>query len=92
MADSILQDARECYITGSTEGLHRHHIFAGSRRNASEAWGLWVWLRADWHNMAPYGVHNNRDLDRRLKQTGQEAFEAIYGHEKWMEIFGKNYL
>jgi len=92
MLDSILQDRRECYITGATEGLHKHHVYAGSRRKASEQWGCWVWLRWDWHNGAPYGVHQNPDLDRRLKQECQERFEELYGHEKFMEVFGKNYL
>lgn len=36
MADSILQAGRVCYLTGSTQGLHKHHIYAGSRRKASE--------------------------------------------------------
>lgn len=92
MLDSILQDRRECYITGATEGLHKHHVYAGSRRKVAEQWGCWVWLRWDWHNGAPYGVHQNPDLDRRLKQECQERFEELYGHEKFMEVFGKNYL
>lgn len=90
--DSILQDRRECYITGATEGLHKHHVYAGSRRKVAEQWGCWVWLRWDWHNGAPYGAHNNPDLDRRLKQECQERFEELHGHEKFMEVFGKNYL
>ncbi len=90
--DSILQDRRECYITGSTEGLHRHHVYAGSRRKASDAWGCWVWLRWDWHNGADYGVHSSPELDRRLKRECQEKFEELYGHEKFMKVFGKNFL
>ena len=92
MADSILQDRRECYITGDTAGLHRHHIYPGSRRRASEDWGCWVWLRWDWHNGASYGVHSNPALSRQLKQECQERFEALYGHEAFMDVFGKNYL
>lgn len=92
MADSILQAERACYITGAATGLHKHHIFAGSRRKASEEWGCWVWLRADWHNLAGYGVHHNPALDRRLKAEAQERFEALYGHERFMSVFGKNYL
>lgn len=90
MTDSILQDVRECYITGAVDGLHRHHIYPGSRRRASEDWGCWVWLRADWHNLADYGVHFNRDLDRRLKSECQRRFEALYGHDKFIAVFGKN--
>ena len=92
MAKSILQDEKKCYITGSTENLHQHHIFAGSRRKASDKWGCWVWLRADWHNMADYGVHFNRELDEKLKCEAQLAFERIHSHQKFMDVFGKNYL
>ena len=92
MSRSIMQTEKECYITGSTEDLHKHHIYPGSRRNASEKWGCWVWLRSDWHNMAGYGVHNDLALDSRLKAECQIEFERRYGHEKFMEVFGKSYL
>ena len=91
MADSIMQEVKECYITGSTRGLHKHHVYAGSRRRASEEWGCWVWLRGDWHNLSSYGVHSNAELDKRLKTQTQERFEQLYGHEKFMEVFGKSY-
>ena len=90
--DSILQTEKECYITGSISQLHKHHIYGGSRRKTSDKWGCWVWLRADWHNLSDYGVHFNKDLDTRLKRECQERFEKLYGHEKFMSVFGKNYL
>lgn len=90
--DSIMQDRKECYISKSTEGLHKHHVFRGSRRRASEKWGCWVWLRWDWHNGAHYGVHNNPELERWLMRECQKEFEKRYGHEKFMEVFGKNFL
>lgn len=92
MSESILQPEKRCYITGAVTGLHRHHIYAGSRRKASEAWGCWVWLRWDWHNGADYGVHCDRDLDTMLKQDCQKRFEELYGHDRFMSVFGKNYL
>lgn len=92
MSESIMQNDYECYITGSRINLHRHHIYAGGRRQASEKWGCWVWLRFDWHNGASYGVHFNKDLDRKLKAECQERFERLYGHEKFMEVFGKNFM
>ena len=92
MSKSIMQTEKECYITGSTEGLHKHHIYFGSLRQNSEKYGCWVWLRADWHNMSNYGVHFDRELDLRLKRECQERFEAIHGHEKFMQVFGRNYL
>lgn len=92
MKENILQKKRECFITGDTLELHRHHVYGGSRRKASEAWGCWVWLRADWHNLANYGVHTNKELDIWLKRLYQERFEELHGHEKFMAVFGKNYL
>lgn len=90
--DSILQDEHECYICGAREGLHKHHIYPGSRRKASDAWGCWVFLRYDWHNGSNYGVHKDAALSLRLKQECQERFEELYGRDKFMEVFGKNYL
>lgn len=42
--------------------------------------------------MSNKGVHFNRGLDMRIKQDMQRAFEKLYGHEKFMQVFGKNYL
>ena len=92
MAKSIMQSEKCCYLTGKTWDLHRHHIFGGCRRTASERWGCWVWLHEDLHNMSGAGVHFNKELETRLKDECQRRFEAIYGHEKFMEVFGKNYL
>lgn len=89
MTPSIMQTEEECYVTGSTVNLDIHHCFHGSRRKAADEWGCWVWLRHDVH----MDLHQRRpELDRRLKRECQEAFEARYGHEKFMEVFGKSYL
>lgn len=89
---NLLQNEKCCYITGKTVNLHRHHVFQGSRRKASEKWGCWVYLTADMHNMSNKGVHFNRELDLKIKKEMQEAFEKVHGHDKFMEVFGKNYL
>lgn len=86
---SIMQDNRECFITGSTVDLDRHHVFHGPRRNAAEKYGCWVWLRHDLH----MEVHDrNKELDRMLQRACQTRFEEIYSHEEFMTVFGKNYL
>lgn len=54
--------------------------------------GLLGVLRYDWHNGASYGVHFNHDLDLRLKRQCQEQFEKLYGHDKFMEVFGKSWI
>lgn len=89
MAKSIMQDEKECYLTGSTECLDLHHCFQGSRRQLSDKWGCTVWLRHDIHMR----LHDSdRELDLQIKRDCQKEFERRWGHEKFMEVFGRNYL
>ena len=89
---SLIQSNKECYITGSTYNLHNHHIFGGANRKLSEKYGLWIWLREDWHNMSNYGVHFNKSLDIKLKIIAQRKFCEVYPKLNFVKIFGKNYL
>lgn len=89
---SIMQDHKECYLTGSTNDLHKHHVFGGANRSNSEKYGCWIWLRADWHNMSDRGVHFDRQLDLTIKRDTQAKFESIWGHAIFLKVFGKNYL
>lgn len=89
MSESILQDEKKCFISGAERELDKHHIYASSRRKASDLYGCWVWLRHDIH----MDLHSrNSALDKMLKRTCQERFEELYGHEKFMQVFGKSWL
>lgn len=92
MSKSLLQNEKKCYITGSTNNLHQHHVYGGCNRKNSDKYGCWIWLRADWHNLSSYGVHFNKELDLKLKRECQKKFEEKYSHEKFMEVFKRNYL
>lgn len=95
MAKSILQDKKECYITGQANNLHKHHIFFGNpNRQISEANGFWVYLAGWLHNQSDEGVHgkNGRDLDIMLKQHAQRKYEETHTREEFMKLIGKNYL
>lgn len=92
MAKSIMQTEKCCYVTGSTNNLHCHHIFGGANRKYSESYGFKVYLRADYHNMSNYGVHFDHDFDIRLKQECQRKFEKTHTRQEFMNIIGKNYL
>ena len=94
MSDSILQDKKECFVTGKTTGLHRHHLYFGYNRDNSEKYGLWVWLHWDRHieNSQYTTPHNNADFDLYLKKLGQRKFEETHSREEFMRIFGRNYL
>ena len=89
VSKSILQDEKKCFISGSTTALDRHHVPGGCRRKAAEKWGCWVWLRHDLH-MELHSKSNG--MDKMLKRACQERFEELYGHEKFMEVFGKSWL
>lgn len=89
---SRLQTDKECYITGGTQGLERHHLYGAANRKHSEQYGLWVYLQHDLHNEPPMGVHHNRITDTLLKKIGQLVFERDHTHEEFMRIFGRNYL
>lgn len=91
---SILQEEKRCYLTGSTTGLQKHHIFGAFNRDNSEKYGLWVWLRWDRHLAdSPHDTpHNSKDVDLMLKRTAQRKFEETHTREEFMQIFGKNYL
>ena len=88
-----LQKNKECWVCGTTIGLHHHEcVYGSANRKKSIDYGLQVWLCGRHHNLSSEGVHFNHTLDIKLKQYAQTKFEEEYGHEKWMQEFHKNYL
>lgn len=91
--DSVIQKRKECYVCGTTYGLHSHHCFEGSyRRKMSEANGFKVWLCAKHHNMSNEGVHFNKDLDLMIKRDCQREYERTHSREDFILLVGRNYL
>ena len=88
---SILQREKQSYFSGRTDSLEYHHIFFGPLRPLSDKYGCGVWLTTNEHK-GDKGPHMCRETDLQLKKDCQEEFEALYGHEKFMEVFGRNYL
>lgn len=69
--------------------VHIHHVFGGARKALSEKYGFVIPLRADWHDMADYGVHFNKELDRRLKSDCEDYYLAHIGsREDFIREFG----
>ena len=87
----MLQKRKECLICKTPFDLHLHHVFEGNRRKASDKYGMTVWLCFK-HHVGGEGIHHNTKLDRQLKAKAQKAFEDVYGHDKFMEVFKKNYI
>ena len=63
------------------------------QRKYSEQYGLTVYLCPECHRNSEVSVHKNREVNRTLKRIGQRAFESKCGsRDKFIKIFGKNYL
>lgn len=86
------KDLNTCIITGSKKpdaDIHVHHIFGASNKANSEKYGFLIPLRADWHDMADYGIHFNRELELKYKHKCQEYWLKHYGtKEEFIKIFG----
>lgn len=83
-----------CYICGSHVNIQNHHIFFGnSNRKNSDYCGLTVHLCLEHHKEGKMSAHKNREVDYRLRQIAQRAFEREHGsREQFMKIFGENCL
>lgn len=91
---SIICNDKCCYLCGSTENLEEHHCLHGTaNRKLADKYGLTVMLCEKHHRRSPEGVHGgNTAVDLLLKRIAQLYFEMKYTHEKWMQVFGRNYL
>lgn len=92
--NSIVQDLNDerCYLCGCVRELELHHIMHGTaNRRLSTRYGLTCWLCRT-HHTGRFGVHSHAELNRKLQQDAQTAFERTHPHAEWMTLFGKNYL
>ena len=91
--DSIMQEEKCCYVCGTTQNIHLHHIYFGKNHKISDQYGFTVYLCGKHHNQSNQGVHcGNKMLDLMLKKHCQMVFEESHGHEAFMALIGKNYL
>ena len=78
-----------CEICGLETECARHHVFFGTaNRKQSEDWGMVAWLCPACH----LRVHSHWPTNLALKQKHQERFMRDYTLDRFMKIFGKNYL
>lgn len=78
----------KCLICGSFGALEVHHMLHGSRRAKADKYGLTCHLCRACH----MALHDRGLHDLELERMAQQDFEERYGHEKWMQEFGKNYI
>ena len=86
------QTKGNCIICGNPY-TEEHHVFFGKNRKVSDRNGFTVWLCPE-HHRGPYGVHGKygHELDIRLKQEAQRAFEQEHTREEFLQLIGRNYL
>ena len=89
MKKSIIDgdSADRCFLCGCNRPAHVHHVLHGSRRAMADRYGLTVHLCVRCHTR----LHDLGEHDLELERIGQQAFEKNFGHEKFMQIFGKDY-
>ena len=81
-----------CDICG-TPYAELHEVFFGNPdARLSQDWGMQVRLCYYHHRRHVTGVHHNEKLDQKYKKEFQQKFEDEHGHDKFMEVFGTNYL
>ena len=82
MSKSIItNDMEHCFICGNPTVAFHHVINGVANRKKSDKYGLIVPLCPRHHDE----IHQNQKL-------AQKKFEEVYGHEKFMEVFRKNYI
>jgi hypothetical protein len=70
-------------------------VFYGANRKKSDQYGLVVYLHHNkCHIFGENAVHKNAEIDRALKKLVQQRAMQHYDwdEQKFIEIFGKNYL
>lgn len=86
-------DEPRCYLCGNTQNLEVHHCIHGTAgRKFATTFGLTVNLCPMCHKFGYNAVHRNSKVDKSLQRIAQMSFEKKYGHELWMERWGKNYI
>ena len=87
--NSIIQSGKFCIITGTTQGLHKHHCLNGNGlRSFAEKEGLWVYLSGQLHRT----LHDTNYRAIELKRIAQYVYELSHTRKQWMDNVHKNYL
>lgn len=92
---SIIQKNKLCYFCGTTQNIHLHHIFFGSKnKRISDKNGFTCYLCGYHHNLGGNGecVHRCIEMDLELKRACQTKYEETHSREDFMSLIGRNYL
>lgn len=102
MSKSIMHNRQDgtCYLCmllhndyGRKTNLEEHHVMEGTaNRRLSEHYGLKVYLDPEHHRLSKESPHRDKRISDQLHVEAQKAFEKKYSYEKWMQVFGRNYI
>lgn len=86
-------DLNTCIITGVSKDyadIHLHHIYGAANKANSELYGFIIPLRADWHDLAVYSIHQDRNLELYWRRKCQDYWLEHYGtQEEFINVFGR---
>jgi hypothetical protein len=91
---SILQEEKKCYVCGN-RNVHIHEVYYGSKnRSKSIEDGCCIYLCPRHHNMSKEGIHFNKDLDQKVKQSMERRWLEKYDKtiEDFIKRYGRNYI
>lgn len=92
---SIIDSEKRCFVCGSRNNLHLHHIVFGKNRKKADEDGLTVYLCYN-HHEGTNGVHGKtgHDLDHRLKVIAQTQWQLYYNKkpDDFIKRYGRSYL
>lgn len=83
---------KECYLCGRVGFTHRHHVFSGVYRNASERYGCVVNLCPSCHNYvhSSSGAETKQQLQCDIQFLKME--ENGWNKNEWLARFGKSWI
>lgn len=90
---SILNNLTYCYFCGRpSQNIHEVYFGTANRKISIEN-GFCVGLCAFHHNLGGNkSVHENRDMDLRLKKVYQKKYERDHTREDFIKLIGRSYL
>ena len=86
---AVTDDLEHCFLCGKSP-VQFHHIFGAHNRMRATEDNLFVPLCFECH----VKVHNqpSQELNYKLKQRGQWAYEETHTREEFRQRYGKSYL
>ena len=93
---SIIQTHMDhCFVCGTKDNIHIHEVFFGTaHRQISIKEGLCVALCGKHHNLSKNGVHQDHELDLRLKQLFQAEWLSQHNNnlDAWFKLFRRSWI